>query len=59
MRSFDDQWSLDVSREPTYTGRPRRAIPLDERGAVKQRFDPDVTPATTEALAQMRRDGLL
>lgn len=39
-RSFDDQWSRDLEKEPTHTGRPRRPIPLDERGALRQHFAP-------------------
>ncbi|MDQ3295098.1 MAG: hypothetical protein M3619_00750 [Myxococcota bacterium] len=38
-RSFDEAWERDVSREPSHTGRPRRPIPLNERGAVRQQFE--------------------
>ncbi len=58
-RSFDEQWERDVSREPTHTGRSRRPIPLDERGAVRQRFEPDPIEATPTWLETLRRSGAL
>lgn len=55
--SWDSSWERDAFREPTFaTDYRRRRIPLDARGTVRVHFEP---PATAEALAQLRKAGLL
>lgn len=58
----DDRFFRDCEREPTYRLRtPTRRIPLDGRGTVKQRFEPDTERCamTEAALETLRKAGLL
>jgi hypothetical protein len=45
---FDRRYDRDLSREPSYSTRPRPA--LDARGTVKQRFAPDCSHEEHEAI---------